>query len=236
MATTRTLRTVIFVGSGREVVVSKPKRKPESETPRVCDRVVSFVEKTLRSRDSKVGPERIAHQVTILDPTEIIDVQERSSSMPGVAKKPSSQTMTMHEARRRCLSADCFLVVSLEYNHATPPGLASLMGRFGNPHGGSSSNLGYKPCGLVLYSTQNNVMVTETKATMALRPFLNDLGCLTVSKMCRIFRVGEVIDDEGVVINPNDRGLQQLDPLLAQLEWITVGLLRQREYAGEPER
>lgn len=45
-----------------------------------------------------------------------------------------------------CRAADCYVVVSPEYNHTVPPALAGLMGAFGG------SNYIYKPAATVTYS------------------------------------------------------------------------------------
>ena len=63
--------------------------------------------------------------------------------------------------------ADCFLVISPEYNHTIPPGLTNIMSFFG------ASAYKAKPSGIITYSAG---MWGGTRAGVALRPFLGELG------------------------------------------------------------
>ena len=46
-------------------------------------------------------------------------------------------------------AADCYLIISCEYNHSVPPGLVSLLAHFGG------SNYHYKPSAILTYSVTN---------------------------------------------------------------------------------
>lgn len=70
--------------------------------------------------------------------------------------------------------ADLFVTVSSEMNHTIAPGLVSMMSHFGSNH------YAFKPSGIVTYSAG---MWGGTRAGVALRPFLSELGCLPVSAM-----------------------------------------------------
>lgn len=65
MATTRTLKTVIFMGSARNVV---PAWGGDSRTG---DRVLKWVKQTLAERNATYGTVTVAHDVTVLDPLEV---------------------------------------------------------------------------------------------------------------------------------------------------------------------
>jgi len=61
----------------------------------------------------------------------------------GAGKAPTE----MDAMRETIKAADCYVVVTPEYNHSVPPALSSLMGHFGG------SNYLYKPCAVVAYSS-----------------------------------------------------------------------------------
>ena len=87
--------------------------------------------------------------------------------------------------------ADLYITVSSEMNHTIAPGLVSLMSHFG------SGAYSFKPSGIVTYSAG---MWAGTRAGVALRPFLSELGCLPVSSMVAlpgaIKAMGGVGDDD----------------------------------------
>ena len=78
---------------------------------------------------------------------------------------------TPPSALERCAKvvkeADCFLIVAPEYNHTVPPGLTNIMSYFG------ASAYKAKPSGIITYSAG---MWGGTRAGVALRPFLSELG------------------------------------------------------------
>jgi NAD(P)H-dependent FMN reductase len=122
-------------------------------------------------------------------------------------------------------AADCFLVVTCEYNHTIPPALSSMLGHFGG------SNYAFKPSGIVTYSPSP---WGGTRAAMALRPMLSELGCLPVSKICCFPNANEMFKEDGQPSNAEDRMLQQLPGVLSQLEWMACAMASQREACGAP--
>lgn len=74
-------------------------------------------------------------------------------------------------------SADCYMIVSPEYNHAAPPALSNMMNYFG------SSMYGFKPAAITTYSAG---MWGGVRAGNALRPMLTEMGCLPVSACAQI--------------------------------------------------
>jgi chromate reductase, NAD(P)H dehydrogenase (quinone) len=126
----------------------------------------------------------------------------------------------MDEMAQTIAAADCFLVVTPEYNHSVPPALSSMMGHFGG------SLYANKPSGIITYSAGP---FGGTRAAMALRPLLSELGCLPVSKLACFPFPDTYLDSDGVVSDPNNRMLKQLPELLSQLEWWAVAASNQRE-------
>lgn len=67
-----------------------------------------------------------------------------------------------------------------------------------------------------------------------MRPFLAELGCIPVSKLCGIPTVAEILDADGKPVDDSHRMLKQLPSMLTQLEYITLAMIRQREISGVP--
>ena len=131
----------------------------------------------------------------------------------------------MDEMADKIRSADCYLVVTPEYNHSIPPALSSLLGHFGG------SCYAFKPSGIVTYSPGP---YGGARAAMALRPFLSELGCLPVSKLACYPYPADLFEENGTAKDPNHRMLKQLPDLLGQLEWFAVACSNQRTATGIP--
>ena len=121
--------------------------------------------------------------------------------------------------------ADCYLIVTAEYNHSLPPALSSMMGHFGG------SCYGFKPSGIVTYSPGP---YGGSRAAVALRPFLSELGCLPVSKLACFPFPDDLFEENGTPKDPSHRMLKQLPSLLDQLEWFAVACANQRAASGVP--
>ena len=82
------------------------------------------------------------------------------------------------------VAADCYLIVTPEYNHSIPHGLTNMMNQFGG------SKYAWKPsgCGMLLWYSHRGSRVGQ-----ALRPYLSELGCLPVSKQLVIQSAGKRI-------------------------------------------
>eukprot|EP00961_Rhodomonas_salina_P184601 2492274-Rhodomonas_salina.1 len=103
---------------------------------RLGDCVVAHVKQILSARVSTIGEDTIKHDVTYFDPIEVFGeggalAGEAMLGQPhfffGQGKAPPA----MDAMRDVIKAADCFLVVSPEYNHSIPPALSSMMGHFG---------------------------------------------------------------------------------------------------------
>lgn len=82
-----------------------------------------------------------------------------------------------------------------------------------------------KPSAIVTYSPGP---FGGSRAAMALRPMLSELGCLPVSKLCCIPTANTVFKADGTPEKADDRLLNQLPDMLAQLEWLAIAMKNQR--------
>ena len=195
---------------------------------RLGDRVLRWVESVLESRRHVLGDETIVHNVSIMDPKDafgadggLAEISAGEMTTPTFFLKdlpPKAQALKDIVA-----GADCYLVVSPEYNHTIPPALSSIMGHFGG------SCYTAKPSAIVTYSPGP---WGGMRAAMDICSMCHELGCLPVSKLTGIPTVSSILDVNGIPIDPNHRMLQQLPDMLAQLEWMAVAMKNQRDSIG----
>jgi len=212
---------VIFVGSARSVV------PPWGGDSRLGDRVVNWVKSTLADRSTTLGEgdTTITHQIRIIDPIEVFGPNGALSHSGGELREPtfftnpSALPPAAKELQEEIKGADCYLVVSPEYNHSIPPALSSVMGHFG------SSNYKCKPSGIITYSPGP---FAGMRAAMAIQVMCHELGCLPVSKLCGLPAVSALLELDGTPKDADERMLKQLPELLTQLEWMAVAMKNQR--------
>lgn len=132
MAATATLKTVVFLGSARNI------SPPWGGDARLGDRVVEWVKSTLSNRASSLGDDvAIKHEVNVVDPIDVFGSGGALSHSGAEMRRPTffeSETTlsdSTKELRDVIKHADCYLIVSPEYNHTIPPALSSVMGHFG---------------------------------------------------------------------------------------------------------
>jgi len=223
MTTSITLKTVVFLGSARNVV------PPWGGDARLGDRVLAWVKSSLASRKAKLGETNITHQIRVVDPIEAFDPDGALSHSGGELRAPTFMTdpselpPAARELQEAIRGADCYLIVSPEYNHSIPPALSSVMGHFGG------SNYKCKPSGIVTYSPGP---FAGMRAAMAIQIMCHELGCLPVSKLCGLPTVSAFLEVDGTPKDPEERMLNQLPELLTQLEWMAVAMKNQREKFG----
>ncbi|QNN65606.1 NAD(P)H-dependent oxidoreductase [Sphingomonas rhizophila] len=123
-------------------------------------------------------------------------------------------------------AADAFVMISPEYNHSMSPALANLLNHFG------SSHFSWKPSLIVTYSAGQ---WGGTRAAMAMRPFLSELGCLPVSAMVHVPEAHSVFDEDGAYLEGNDgsRWDGYIGRGLDQLAWWAEAAADQRDRSGE---
>ena len=117
----------------------------------------------------------------------------------------------------KLIEADAFIVVSAEYNHTIPPALSNLMSFF-------FPEYKYKPSGIVSYSPG---AMGGVRAAMALRPFLAELGCVSIPKLLAIGLAQQKIDENGVA--SDSKTVEFTDAFLDQLFWYAEAMKVQRQ-------
>ena len=161
--------------------------------------------------------------IEVFGPNGALSYSGGELSKPTFFMDQSTLPAAAKELQEAIKEADCYLVVSPEYNHSIPPALSSVMGHFGG------SNYKCKPSGIITYSPG---VFGGIRAAMAIQVMLHELGCLPVSKLCGVGNVSEVLNEDGKPIDPNNRLLKQLPELLTQLEWMAVAMANQRKLTG----
>jgi len=225
-ATHRTLKTVIFMGSARDIV------PPWGGPNRLGDGILKWVTKEISNRTSSLGDiKEIKHELTVYDPLEVfgkggaLELSGAEIKTPHFFFQPGKAPEKMTAMAKKIKEADCYLCVLPEYNHSIPPAISGMMGHFGG------SNYAYKPSGIITYSVSP---YGGSRAAVALRPFLSELGCLPVSKMACFSTVGDIFEGDGSVKDKDNRQLKQLDGLMDQLEWFAIACANQRDSSGVP--
>jgi NAD(P)H-dependent FMN reductase len=189
------LRFVVFYGSVR--------------SDRQGIRAARFVVDKLKERD---------HEVELIDAKEI--------NLPLLDKmykeyKPGRAPKTLCQMADLIIPADGYVIVSGEYNHNIPPGLANLMDHF-------LEEYFYKPSAIVCYSAGG---FGGVRAAIALRPMLAELGMSSIPSVFPIPKVQEAFDENGKPLVPKyERGI---GGFLDELEWYTRALKVARETDGK---
>nr|KAI8730689.1 hypothetical protein BgiMline_031034 [Biomphalaria glabrata] len=129
------------------------------------------------------------------------------------------------ECEEKIKSADAYVLVSAEYYRSIPPALSNMLDHF------PPSIFSYKPSAIVAYSLG---IYGGVSAAMQLRPFLSELGTLSVSNMFCIPEVDKALDENGQPLN--DHMEKGADVLLNQLTWTAWALKNHRDTYGTPNK
>jgi NAD(P)H-dependent FMN reductase len=168
-------------------------------------RVARFVANQCRAR---------GHDVTLVDPLEyplpLLDKMYKEyakGEAPGVLERLA----------RLVKAADAYVVVSGEYNHTIPPGLANLLDHF-------LEEYFYKPSAIVCYSAGP---FGGVRAAIALRSMLAELGMSSIPSIFPVPKVQDAFRDDGTPLEPGyDRRIAKF---LDELEWYARALKAERE-------
>jgi NAD(P)H-dependent FMN reductase len=125
------------------------------------------------------------HDVVLIDP---LDYDLSDPFTPLFSYAPGKAPEKIQQLAHQIETADGYVMVSPEYNHAMSPALANLLNHFG------SSLFSYKPSAIVTYSAGQWGGV---RAAVNMRTFLAELGCLPVSAMIHIPKAQEVLKEDG---------------------------------------
>lgn len=164
------------------------------------------------------------HEVVLIDPLEI---ERPVPFKPHFAFAKGRAPDSLEHLAGEIASAEGYVMVSPEYNHAMSPALADLLNHFG------SSLFSYKPSVIATYSAGQ---WGGARAAVTMRAFLSELGCLPVSAMIHVPKAHEVFDEEGVCLDSvdGDGWRTYLGRALSQLEWWAAAAGHRRSQVGEP--
>ena len=201
------LKTLLFLGSARKAAPFFG-RLPS----RTGDRVVSFV---------KASVEAMPNNKLEIEVIDILNFPSLMSfaSLDGnpsyyAAPNPSSLPEDIASLVSKVEAADCYLIVSPEYNHTIPPVLTQMMNMTG------CSKYANKVSGTVCYSGFPSP-AGGARCAVALRPYLSELGCLPVSKQVIIPNANGQLNEEGVPQGEHAEGCKkQMDGMLEQVRAI----------------
>ena len=158
--------------------------------------------------------------MSLLDPRELgLPLLEK----PTFCYAPSQIPPQLAQIQDTLQGADTYVMVTPEYNHAPSPALLNLLNHFG------STVFSYKPSAIVTYSAGQ---WGGTRAAIALRPILSELGCLPVSAMVHIPAAQDVLQDDGTIAGggrEREKWEAYADRCLSQLVWWGQAAQRQRE-------
>ena len=219
---TTALKCVLFMGSAR----AKPSPWNSDDTGRLGDRILKFFQARVATHNAVEGATKI--EVEVFDTNEMSWAQTVMQS-PMYFLKSDDVSDEIKAACAKVEAADCYMVLTPEYNHTMPSALTNLMNQFG------CSKYAYKVSGCICYS------MTPTggpRVAQALRPYLSELGCLPVSKQVIYSNAFQLFDQEGIPREGNTFGMRsgpikdavesQCDSLLKELAWFAAACKQQR--------
>jgi len=162
------MKVIVFLGSVRDSTPPRPAR--------LGARVVAAMARLLEG--AKVD-------VEVIDP---LDLDLPTVFKPHFAYAAGKSPAAMQRLAEKIEAADCYVMVSPEYNHSMSPALANLLNHF------ASSSFAFKPSAIVTYSAGQ---WGGARASVNMRTYLSELGCLPVSAMIHIPRAQEVFEEDG---------------------------------------
>jgi NAD(P)H-dependent FMN reductase len=185
------LRIVVFYGSAR--------------TSRQGIKAADFIVRRCRER---------GHEVSLVEPTRY--------ALPLLDKmykeyRPEDAPEVLQRMAALIIPADAYIVVTGEYNHTIPPGLANLMDHF-------LEEYFRKPSAIVSYSAGS---FGGVRAAMTLRSMLAEMGTSSIPSTLPIPVVQNAFNDDGT---PRDDKLaRRADRFLEELEWYAHALRAARD-------
>lgn len=208
------LKCVLFLGSARSAPPfwgGLPNR--------TGDRVLKYVEKGVAAHNAS-NDDKLA--LEIVDPLQFPSCTNLLINNGNPTYYATRDTTTLPEDLQKLIKlvegADCFLIVTPEYNHSLPPALTAMMNQVG------CSKYANKVSGCVCYSGFSSAG-GGTRAAVALRPYLSELGCLPVSKQVSIPHASKVIDEEGEWVGEHkDGAAKTLGTMLEQVSYFASAL------------
>ena len=178
-------------------------------THRRGEAVLRYVDRRLRER---------GHRATLLDARALkLPMLDRMYKEFPVGDAPEG-LQRMAEALE---TADAFVVICGEYNHAPPPGLKNMLDHF-------LEEWFWRPSAIVSYSAG---AFGGVRASVQLRAILCELGMPSIPGIFPGPRVAAAFDAEG---EPTDTATdRRFDKFASELEWYAEAL-RSRRQGGVP--
>ena len=186
------LETVVFMGSARN-------EAPRWGGPaRLGTRVLKYVVKSLAERE-------IGHNVHVVDPLEVrLPVLEKPHFYYAAGEAPAE----LDAIAEKLSAADCFVLVSAEYNHSIPGPLKNAL------DWASRGDRVYEGKSVALIGAAPGAL-GAVRALLHLRQVLAAVGAWVVPGMVAVPRAGEAFDEQG---NLQDEALRtQMEGLLEKL-------------------
>jgi len=165
---------------------------------RMCERVAKLVESAV----SDGGMEPI-----LLDPAKL-PFEMLHEPLHFMKNPEQDAPQWMKDANGTILDADGAIIVSPEYNCTLPPALTNMMDHF------SPRSYRHKPCGIVTYSLGSYGGV---RASLAMLPFISELGLVGIPASVTIPTVSQQIDEDGKATS--DRVTTNMNKLVTELSW-----------------
>ena len=127
----------------------------------------------------------------------------------------------LEQLARIVIAADAYVVVTGEYNHNVPPGLANLLDHF-------LEEYFWKPSAIVSYSAGS---FGGVRAAVMLREMLAEMGMPSIPSVLPVPKVQDAFDDEG---KPREEAWhKRADKFLGELEWYGEALRAARIKDGK---
>lgn len=162
------MKALVFLGSVRESAPPRPSR------------LGARVAASCTGQLSTAGLE-----AELIDP---LDIVREPVFKPQFVYAAGRAPGHLNQLAAKIEAADCFVMVSPEYNHSMSPALADLLNHF------PSSSFAFKPSAIVTYSAGQ---WGGARAAVNMRTFLSELGCLPVSAMVHVPKAHEVFRPDG---------------------------------------
>jgi len=216
----RSLKCVVFLGSARQ------KAPFFGVLPnRTGDRVLAYVQASVATFNASSTSANL--DLTIVDPLDFPSCTDLTINNGNPTYYHTRDNSELPADLQKLVglvdTADCFLVISPEYNHTIPPVLSAMMNQVG------CSKYANKVSGCITYSGFSSAG-GGTRAAVALRPFLSELGCLPVSKQVVIPDANKALNEKGEWVGEHKNGAAKvIAAMLDQLEYFSDALAMKKE-------
>lgn len=179
---------------------------------RMADRVSAAVKKVICAQ----GMEPI-----ILDPLE--NPFEVCKVPLHYMDDESNAPRWMLKANNKIKLAEGFIAISAEYNAGIPPALSNMLDHF------PPASFRHRPCGIITYAVSP---FGGIRASVALRPFLAELGMFTVPSYSYIPVVGDNVGADGSL--KSDKIVDSLTRVVKEVGWYAEAVKKHKEDSPLP--